>query len=407
MKILFVHDRCGYFGGVEQNVADAAAALRARGHACFLAHGQRPSRDAGAYRALFEGVFDWSGPGTNGHAPGSPYLDSIVKRVAPDVIYLHKLPEIPREIASLGPRTVAMVHDHDTACPRRHKYFARSGKVCRLPVGWRCWADLAFVKRGEILPLHLDVQAISRVRRDLRRLACVDAVLVGSRFMRDELLRNGIGEDILHLLPPVPPGSPAAPTDTPGEPRILYVGQLVRGKGVDLLLRALAWLPVPFQATIVGDGNAARALRELSGRLGLNGRVEFAGWVPHDELDGHYDTAKVVVVPSRWPEPFGMVGIEAMRRGRPVVGFDVGGIPDWLRSGETGLLVPEQDIPALSAALGRILGDTELARSLGRAGFERARSVFSHERHVDQLEILLAGSRLRLGSSSERLEVAP
>ena len=97
---------------------------------------------------------------------------------------------------------------------------------------------------------------------------------------------------------------------------------------------------------------------------------------------------------------------QPQRRGRPVVAFDVGGIPDWLRPNETGFLVPEQDVPALATAIGRVLSDRDLAEALGRAGFERARQVYRHERYVEQLEVLLAGSRMRL-RASERLEAAP
>ena len=85
-----------------------------------------------------------------------------------------------------------------------------------------------------------------------------------------------------------------------------------------------------------------------------------------------------------------MIGLEAMRHGRPVVAFDVGGIPDWLGHGSTGLLVPEQDIQTFADALERVLTDTEYAATLGRNGYERVVSRYSFDDYLDQLEAHLS-----------------
>jgi glycosyltransferase involved in cell wall biosynthesis len=392
VKLLFINEKCGYFGGLEQNVADVAAGLRARGHECVLAYGSTTFQDTAGYRSRFDDCVPWA-PGDSGDSPGScPDLEYLVAATHPDVIYIHKTPTLPELSAAGGTRTVRMVHDHDLCCPRQRKYFAWSGKVCRLPVGWRCWADLAFLKRGRAFPMLLDTGSVARTRSDLVRHRHLDALIVASRFMRDEMTRNGIPREAIHILPPVPVDTRDLLRDIPEEPHLLFVGQLIRGKGVDLLLRALARLTTPFRATVVGDGNAAGSLRKMARRLGLTGRVEFLGWVAHEDLGRHYDSARVVVVPSRWPEPFGLVGIEAMRRARPVVAFDVGGIPDWLKDGETGLLCPEQDVSALALALRRLLVDRELASRLGRAGYERAQRVYSHQGYIQDLETLLTGA---------------
>jgi len=117
--------------------------------------------------------------------------------------------------------------------------------------------------------------------------------------------------------------------------------------------------------------------------------VTFAGWVPHEALEPYYARAAVCVVPSRWPEPFGMVGVEAMARGRPVVGFAVGGIPDWLDDGVTGLLIPEADTAALGVAIAEMLADPARSQTLGRAGVERVRERFQPDRYLDGLMRIL------------------
>ena len=96
-------------------------------------------------------------------------------------------------------------------------------------------------------------------------------------------------------------------------------------------------------------------------------------------------------MPSRWAEPFGFIGIEAMHHGRPVVAFAVGGIPDWLEPDVTGLLVPEQDVPALARAIERLLTDDALASTLGRNAYRRARERFSFDPYITDMEAHLRG----------------
>jgi glycosyltransferase involved in cell wall biosynthesis len=313
-----------------------------------------------------------------------------MEQVRPDAVYFHKVPRLPSPGGALGRvRAVRMVHDHDLCCPRRHKYLRGSQRVCRYSAGWRCWLDGAFLERQG--GGGLGWVSIGERLGEMRRNRGLDALLVGSRFMREELLQNGFPRGKVFVLPPITPAAPRPPSPVPEAPEVLYVGQLVRGKGVDLLLRALQRLSCDFAATIVGTGNAQDGLKALCRRLGLARRVRFAGWVDHQALGEFYLRAKVVAVPSRWPEPFGMVGLEAMGHGRPVVGFAVGGIPDWLEHGTTGLLVPERDIASLAGAIERVLSDTAFARTLGENARTHARERYSFSRYLDLVETLLSG----------------
>ena len=166
-------------------------------------------------------------------------------------------------------------------------------------------------------------------------------------------------------------------------PHVLYAGRLSEEKGVLELVEAARGLPL----VIAGDG----PLRGPGA-----GR---ARWVGHDELLDLYQRAAVVVCPSR-REGFGVVCAEAMAHGRPVVAAAVGGLRDLVVDGETGLLVPPGDVPALRAALERLLADPQLRRRLGTAARERAREAFSWDRAVSltlrAYEDALPAARLRL-----------
>jgi glycosyltransferase involved in cell wall biosynthesis len=394
VNILFVNERCGYFGGVEQNVADAAAGLRAKGHRCVLAYGFTAGHDPDRYKALFDESRPCAELGSDGKNGAPARFEEIVQAVAPDVIYLHKLPDLRLCDPVLSrTRTVRMVHDHDLCCPRRHKYYIFSGRVCGNShgAGWRCWLDGAFLARSGGSRWGFKPVSLRRHREEMRRNHRLDALLVGSGFMRDELLQNGFPREKVHILPPVVRMEQVHPPPLPQEKNILYVGQLIRGKGVDLLLRALAQLSCDFSAALVGDGNARGKLESLCRGMGLSDRVQFKGWVDHSEIGQLYSWARVVAVPSRWPEPFGMIGLEAMNHGRPVVAFAVGGIPDWLEHEVTGLLAPEQDTKAMARSLDRLLSDGELAASLGRKAVERARTRFSFTEYLGKLECHLSG----------------
>ncbi len=388
MRILFVNEKCGYFGGVEQNVADSASELRRRGHDCFLASGPKTSRGGDDYAALFDARFPCREMGAD---EGRPF-DDIFREAAPDVLYVHKT----RSIAPLLPhlsacRSVRMVHDHDLCCPRRLKYYVWTGRVCRCKAGWRCWCDLGFLERNRERGRGYRLASIAAKLEEIRRNYQIQTFLVGSRFMREELAQNGFPEDRLRILPPVvrmhyPEPAPVTENNT-----VLFVGQLTHNKGVDLLLHALARVRCEFSASIVGEGAMRPRLEALASRLKLTDRVRFEGWIDHSRIGEYYAKAKISVAPSRWPEPFGMVGLEAMHHGRAVVGFDVGGISDWLEHECTGLLVPEQDVHALAAAIDRLLTHPELAEHLGRNGYERVNKRFAFSRYIEQLEAILAG----------------
>lgn len=389
MRILFVNEKGAFFGGVEQHIAHAARELGARGHDCLLAYATSDGRDAGAFASIFSATRQE--PALSGDVVDDGWLTRAWEEWRFDVVYFHKLKRLP----DLGPtsgrvRTVQMVHDHDLCCPRRHKYFAATGRVCNQPAGWRCLLDAAFVTRDDRRPLGLAFQSIGAHLREMRRHWALDALLVGSEWMRGELLMNGAPAERVHVVPPAVPASPGQVT-APSEPNtVLYVGQLIRGKGVDRLLKAAARLRRPWRLVIAGQGNQEAELRRLAGRLGIADRVEFRGWVGPGDLGALYQSAAVVVVPSRWPEPFGMVGLEAMRHARPVVGFDVGGIRDWLDDGRTGRLVPDADVDAFAGAVDELLGNPAHARRLGLNGRMALDTRFSFPVCIDTLERNLA-----------------
>ena len=159
---------------------------------------------------------------------------------------------------------------------------------------------------------------------------------------------------------------------------LLFVGRLSAQKGVDRLLRALAAMHTPVTLDVVGDGAEREALQRLAGELGVAERVRWHGALPQPALADRYRRAAALVVPSR-EEGLGLVAVEAMLCRTPVVAFDSGGLRDVVRPGETGVLVPLDDVPALARALDDLLAPEAADRRarLGDVGRRAALDAFA------------------------------
>jgi len=182
-------------------------------------------------------------------------------------------------------------------------------------------------------------------------------------------------------------------TPYPGaEPRLLCIGRLIPIKGHLVLLRALAQARARVPGVtldLAGRGPLEPALKEYARELGLEDAVRFLGFV--SPVQQAVEDAAIVVVPSLG-EGFGMVALEAMERARPVIASAVGGLPEIVLDGETGLVVPSGDADALAEAIVALAGDLERAAAMGAAGRERALAEFTPERSARRIEELYAGA---------------
>jgi glycosyltransferase involved in cell wall biosynthesis len=156
--------------------------------------------------------------------------------------------------------------------------------------------------------------------------------------------------------------------------RLLYVGRLDPRKGADTAVEAIALLPKDATLELIGGWDPAEEerLRALARDKGVEGRVTFAGQRGRSEIAAAYGAADAVVFPVRWEEPWGLVPLEAMARGRPVVATGRGGSADYLRDGENCLLFDAGDAAALAAVVQRLAGDPALRERLRAGGLETA-----------------------------------
>jgi len=274
-------------------------------------------------------------------------------------------------------------------------YGLPAGRLARVPVlastkhgfnAFRERSSFAFVDRrlARLTNLHIAISA------GLARYLAETEGLDGSRF---EVVHYGIA-----------PG--AEPIPPPHGPRLLCVGRLVPIKGHDTLLHALAAAvaSVPgLTLEIAGDGPLRGRLEELARDLGIARAVTFAGRV--DRVADAYERAEIVVVPSRG-EGFGMVALEAAERGRAVIASAVGGLPEIVDDGVTGVLVPPGDVEQLAAAIAGLAVDPQRSGALGAAARERALREFTLERCADRTDALYRAAVDRSASSRSRAAAA-
>jgi len=240
----------------------------------------------------------------------------------------------------------------------------------------------------EQLPIRVDGDLRRRWTRALaRRLDAHVAVGVASARRTEQLL--GLPSGSVRSIPNlVPDRGPVVRRPHDGVV-LAAVGRLDAQKGFDVLLDALPAVP-DVRLVVVGDGHLRADLEKRAAELGLAARVTFTGW--SEDVRGHLADADALVLPSR-SEGFPLTVVEAMLAGLPVVATAVGSVPEAVTDGETGLLVPKDDVGALAAALRRVAEDPALRTRLGARGREVAAASFTVEHMARAFEDLYAELR--------------
>jgi glycosyltransferase involved in cell wall biosynthesis len=196
-----------------------------------------------------------------------------------------------------------------------------------------------------------------------RYLAISPAVVAGNR-----LAERGLPYEVIPNFSVARAPDDATDADLldllPDEPFLLFVGALGRHKGVDVLLESYGRLQGPPPLVLIGA--------RWPGMPAVPTGVTVLHDWPSSAIAGAWRRCLIGLVPSAWAEPFGLVAVEAMQAGRPVIASAAGGLADIVVDGETGLLTPPGDPAALAAALRRLLADEALREAMGEAGRRRA-----------------------------------
>lgn len=313
-------------------------------------------------------------------------LAAVVDEVRPDVAHVHHVFErltvsVLDALRRRGVPTVMTLHDYKPVCPNFRLFTdgapctrCLSGRYANV-VRHRCLEG----SRWRSVAAAADAYA-SRARGLYGR---VDRFLAPSAFLRDRVVEGGLPAGRVDVVanPVVAAPAPRERRDEP--PVVVYASRLVAEKGVGTLLDAAARLPLGTRVRMIGSGRTEREIRARVAAEGLP--VDVLGPLPPEEVAAHLRAAAVAVLPALWWENCPMAVLEPAASGVPVVASAVGGIPELVGDGRTGLLVPPGDAGALAGALTRLVEAPGTAARMGAAAWSRVRERHDPGRHVEVL----------------------
>ena len=343
--ILYIGKFNGIVGGIERYMQTSANLLRSNGFAVHYLYTDDGGRDQEIFAKSFDSIQKLTP------------ADDLLKRA--DIVVIHNIIAVEYLQFIPADKSFFFAHDHNIYCQRHHYYTPLGRKNCHRSYN-KFICKLCSLGRNVAPPLA-----------EYRKLPA----LVLSDFMAENLRKNGFSKIV--KLPAFIKSSKRKHGFMPdGILRILFLGQLIRGKGADLMLKTLARLDIPFACTIAGEGNDRQMLENLVKKYHLQDKVHFTGFV--SEPEKLWEKCDLFFFPIRWQEPFGLVVLEAMAHGVPVAAFDLGGVREHL-SGTCGVLIPEKNIDSAAKSLTGFYSHPEKLEEMGSNGQLLAETRYSEE----------------------------
>lgn len=378
MKVLQLHTAYRQRGGEDAVVEAEAQMLRNAGHEVVQLIARNPDQSLPALAALVQAPWN---------ASSVRAVRRAVEEHRPDVAHVHNT-WFALSAGALGPLrdggvpTVATLHNYRLACISSDLF--RDGRPCTDCLGHspapgvvhRCYRGSRLASAAAATEL-----AVNRRRGTWPR--SVDRFIAPTDFAADLLVRAGVDRRRLTTKPhfAFDPGPRRQPCRASAE--VLFVGRLAEGKGIEDLLTAWDRMRSDsLELTVVGDG----PLRAAAEQLAPPG-VRIVGRLAPAAVRERMLSARALVFPSTWYEPFGMVVIEALAACLPVVGYDTAAVAGFVRSSRPDLLVPTGDVDRLAGAL-RALADDATVEELSRRARQRFLEAFSPEQNLPQLEAI-------------------
>ena len=380
MKILWINDKASFASGIETYIYQSVQALSQTYDVDnFLLYDVRN-------RAEIEFINAFS------FVTIIANIKEQIEIIKPDIVYVHQVNDINimHEISELDIPVVGFIHNHKHFCLREHKYTLLTNQTCTQAVGLGCYGCIGFINKTDSFPyISINRMADIKIAQDI--LKKFDHIVIGSEYMKNHLLMHGFDNDRLSKIQLFSQPIKQVPLNNPSQNKkhFLFVGELVRGKGVDTLLDAFTKLKSnDIFLDICGNGKQRDEFEEKAKKLGISDKVIFHGKLDTEKLESFYANAYAVVIPSRAPETFNLVGLEAMKYAKAVIASDVGGIREWLKEDENGITVPSNDSKKLALALNFAINNPQQIKEMGHNGLESYEQNFKPNQHCKDIHKL-------------------
>lgn len=398
MKILMIDKFYFVKGGVERYLFEVTKILEKQGHTVIPFAMQHPDNVETEYASYFVDNIDYNELNPLRHPfqtlrasvrviyslHAKRRLEALINDVRPDIAHLHMIdhqisPSILHTLKKHGIPVIQTVHQYKLVCPNYRFYIEHKQEICE-----RCLHGAyynAFLQRchkaSAAASLLISLEAY--VHRLLNIYRIVDRFHVPSAFIGEKIVSGGIpAEKVVHHFLTL------NMDDYPYQPDsgdyYLYYGRLSGEKGLLTLLKAVQLAGTDMELVIVGDGPVRSQLEQYVTTQALQ-QISFRGYQSGETLRRTLGGAAFVVVPSEWYENSPFVIYEPFCMGKPVIGAEIGGIPEFIEHGKRGLLFPPGDAEQLAAAIDTLAENPTARREMGRRARKFAESNFSPDHH--------------------------
>ncbi len=395
MVILLINKYFWRKGGSESVFFNEMAMLESAGNSVipFSMHGD--NNESSQYSKYFVSEVDYSKSGLKNRLTSAAKIiysfeakrkmEQLLSEQSIDLSHFHIFQHqiSPSVFGPLKKRNVPIVltlHDLKPICPNYKMYV--NGAVCEACKGRKfinCFTNRC--TKGSALGSFVNTIEMY-FHYAMGYYQNVDRYIAVSRFYRDKMIEFGFDAEKISYLPNYIDSSEYDPSQ-PDKGYMLYFGRLSEEKGINVLFDAARSLPcVPVY--IVGTGPLEDQLRQQADSEGLS-NIHFWGFKTGAELKQLLTQAMAVVVPSEWYENCPMTILEAFAAGRPVIGSDIGGIPELIDEGVDGFVFPPGDSNALAEKIAWIWGNRATAKDMGMAGRKKVEEHFNAEAHYEGL----------------------
>jgi glycosyltransferase involved in cell wall biosynthesis len=378
MKILFINDVGSEAGGAETIIQQLSSSLRRRGNEVKLLSGNEYHSSVKINDYEFKSFSDKSFARFllfmyNPFAASK--LKQVLRDFNPDVVHLHNVKKASSSILFLLKDYPTIMTAHDLSSVDQTAF-----EKIEILQPYKQSLSTYFIYQKNLTYL------VQRIRFILLRRAQrnIDLIITPSHAMEAALHQGGVPAPITTIHHGLSRKKLAAKARSSAKvklaPTILFVGRFVENKGLGQLLMALSTIrkSLPGVKLIaIGDGPAKTHFHDLARQLGLTEAVEFLGWVKQKDVVAYYEKSDLVVIPSQFFEPLGIVAIEAMMYARPVVVTRVGGLPELVDAEITGRVVDRDDTDQLAMTIVELFQNPAKLRKMGENNLKKSEEFSS------------------------------
>lgn len=331
-------------------------------------------------------------------------LKHQLSEINPDLIFVHQLFDLHflKELSECSYPVIRFFHDYATFCLRRSRMSLILKKPCKCLSSTLDCYPFGFTLTRTHMGDSLSVRTLRSLQHEQALNRRFDLFLAASSYVAKVIEANSFDPlkiRRVNLYAEDPSFSSAIKKDPF---LVLFVGQLLQTKGIEFLLKSIALLPAEYHLVIAGTGPLLNKLKKACISLGIESRARFLGKISQNELSEWYQKALCCVLPHIVPEPGGLVGIEAMSYGTPLIASHSGGVSDWQEKIEVALPINPENPHDIATAILKISQDSDLRARLSENGKNLYKKNFTPQVHIQKLIEIFNGVLSRYEPSTEK-----